>query len=155
MSSESKPFQILIAEDNSADVELVRLALKKHDVDCVLHVVPDGAEAIQWIDALDKNTNGKRLDLLLLDMHLPKHDGEDILKRLRSTERHGQTPVVVMTSSDSSILEEKAARLAAVVYFRKPLTLEEFMHLGSIARDVLSRKAEGTESPTRHERGGP
>src|ERR1700724_3595225 len=122
MSTSTRRFEILLAEDNAADVALVRQALTRHQVDCVLRVMRDGEAAIQWIDRLDADPKVSPLDLLLLDMHLPKHDGEDILKRLRSTERYAQTPVIVMTSLNSSAVEAKAAKNAALVYFRKPST---------------------------------
>src|SRR5579862_6098678 len=101
VSTGTKPFKILLAEDNTSDVALVREALRTHEVDCVLHVIPDGAQVIHWLDTLDSDPDSAPLDLLLLDMHLPKFDGRDILKRLRSTERYAQTPVVVMTALDS------------------------------------------------------
>jgi CheY-like chemotaxis protein len=138
MRTEPKPFEILLAEDNLADVALVREALRTHEVDCVLHVIRDGAQVIHWLDNLDSDPTSDSLDLLLLDMHLPKFDGQDILKRLRSTERYAQTPVVVMTALDSRLVGDQAVGHAALVYFRKPSTLSEFMRLGSIVRQVLA-----------------
>ena len=136
-----KRFQILVAEDSSADVALVREALNEADLDCALHVIGDGAEAIRFLDKLDAEQSASALDLVLLDMHLPKCDGEAILKRLRCTERYGQTPVIVMTASDSSVVEQKAMKFAALSYFRKPSSLDEFMKLGTIVRDLLDPPA--------------
>src|SRR5579872_5295261 len=116
----NQPFEILIAEDNPADVALVREALKMYGIDSVLHVLRDGEQALALLDSLDKDPKVPRVDLLILDMHLPKHDGEDILKRLRSTEHYAQTPVIVMTSHSSTRIEETAAKHAALFYFRKP-----------------------------------
>ena len=81
-------------------------------------------------------------------MHLPKHDGEDILKRLRSTEHYAQTPVIVMTSQSSSRIEAKAAKHAAMSYFRKPSTLDELSELGLVVRNVLDTQHRGgSEAP--------
>jgi CheY-like chemotaxis protein len=140
---------ILVAEDNPADVTLVREALKRHDVDCTLHVSNDGAKAIAFLNALDRDPKLPRLDLVLLDMHLPKLDGEDILKRLRSTEHYGQTPVIVMTASDAPDDREKAEKNAALSYFRKPTSLAEYMKLGALVRSVLDP---GCGSPKRGSR---
>ena len=104
----NQSFEILIAEDNPADVALVREALKIHDINCVLHVLRDGEQALALLDSLDRDPKTPRVDLLILDMHLPKHDGEDVLKRLRSTEHYAQTPVIVMTSQSSSRIEAQA-----------------------------------------------
>lgn len=131
--------EILVAEDNIADVTLVREALKEHDVDCTLHVMKDGAQVIAFLDRLDANPKTARLDLMLLDMHLPRRDGDEILRRLRSTEHHAQTPVIVMTASDAPDDRETAAKHAALYYFRKPTSLTEYMELGAIVRTVLGR----------------
>jgi CheY-like chemotaxis protein len=143
----NQPFEILIAEDNPADVALVREALKMHDVNCVLHVLRDGEQALTLLDSLDKDPKTPRVDLLILDMHLPKHDGEDILKRLRSTEHYAQTPVIAMTSYASSGIEAKAISHAPVSYFRKPSTLEELSELGLVVRDVLHSLDHGGGQP--------
>ena len=142
-----QPFEILIAEDNPADVALVREALKMHQLDSVLHVLRDGEQALALLDSLDRDPRFPRVDLLILDMHLPKHDGEEILNRLRSTEHYAQTPVIVMTSYPSSWIEAKAAKHAAMFYFRKPSTLEELSELGSMVRDVLSHDSGGRQTP--------
>ena len=129
---------ILLAEDNPADVVLVREALKEHHVDCNLHVTNDGAQAVAFIESLDADFTSPCLDLVLLDMHLPKRDGEDILKRLRSTEHYGQTPVIVMTASEALEDREKAQKNAVLSYFKKPTSLAEYMQLGGLVRRVLS-----------------
>lgn len=129
-------FQILLAEDSKADVGLVRMALREQNVDYVLQVATDGAEAIDFITKIDTNPRTPGIDLLLLDMHLPKHNGEDILGVLRSTGRGAQIPVIVLTSSDAAHDREMAQKHAAH-YFRKPSRLAEFMKLGSVVRTIL------------------
>jgi CheY-like chemotaxis protein len=141
MSTETSDFVILVAEDNPADVALVREALKEHRVNCVLHVVNDGAQAIAFIDGIDVDPKKPRLDLILLDLHLPSRDGEEIVKRLRSTERNAQTPVIVMSGSDSPTDRRKAEKYA-LFYFRKPSRLAEFTQLGAIVASVLADAAE-------------
>lgn len=152
--SNHAPPQILLAEDNPADVALVREAFKEHDVSCGLHVVKDGAEAIGFIERLDADRREPPLDLLLLDMHLPKHDGADILKRLRSTERYAQTPVIVMTGSTSTQDEEAADRNAALHYFRKPSSAAQFLELGAIVKDLLAGRRLGSAGRAREQRLG-
>jgi CheY-like chemotaxis protein len=137
MNTKSAGCTILIAEDNAADVTLVREALKKHDVDCTIHVKNDGAQVIAFLDSMDADPQGPSLDLILLDMYLPRRNGADILKRLRSTQHYAQTPVIVMTASDSPVDREKAEQNAALHYFRKPTSLAEFMELGAIVKSVL------------------
>jgi len=133
-----KSCEILLAEDNPADAEMVRVALREHEIACTLHLVEDGGSALELLNRLDRDANAPRLDLVILDMHLPKHDGEEILKGLRSTKRYAQTPVIVMSGVSSRIIEEETAtKYAALVYFTKPASVTEYMRLGSIVRDVL------------------
>lgn len=144
--TQTRAFEILLAEDYAPDVELVRSALEEQHFEYALHVVRDGAKAIAYLENLDDDRREPPLDLVLLDMHLPKHDGEDILKRLRSTERYAQTPVVVMTASDSPLDHERAQKHAALYYFRKPSDLTEFMQLGQIVRKILLDQKPGVST---------
>jgi len=145
---------ILLAEDSAADVGLVRIALRNQNFDHVLHVAADGEEAMAFIERADNDSKAPGPDLLLLDMHLPKYNGEAVLKRLRSTEHYAQIPVVVMTSSDAPQDHESAEKHAAMFYFRKPSRLEEFMQLGAIVRDILTgKKPQAIEAQGPAERG--
>jgi CheY-like chemotaxis protein len=135
---------ILLAEDNPADVRLVREALEDRAVTYRLHVAADGDQAIKFIEQVERNSTASCPKLLLLDLHLPGQDGEAILRRLRASERCGQTPVVILTSSDSPRDREKAAANAALHYFCKPSTLEQFLQLGDIVAAILDSKSPPT-----------
>jgi CheY-like chemotaxis protein len=144
--------KILLVEDNPHDVTLVRMALKEAELDVDLSVVADGEQALSFIESLDRDSSQPVIDLLLLDLNLPKRDGEEILKRLRSTERIAQTPVIVMTGSHDPRDYESAQKNAAVHYFRKPSNVTEYMRLGALVRDLFfSRKKlhGGTTPPFR------
>ena len=144
---ETKHFHIVIAEDNHADIALVREALKTHRIESHLVVISDGAEVIQYFRGLDLDSRSPAPDLVLLDMHLPKYDGEEILNALRSTERIAQTPVLVMTSSPATELKRVAQKHAALHYFTKPTTWTEFAELGNIVASLLQR-SKGCRSDT-------
>jgi len=143
----TQPFEILIAEDNPADIALVREALRTNNIDCVLHVLPDGEKALARIDILDSDPKTPQVDLLILDMHLPKHDGETVLKRLRSTRHYSRTPVIVMTSLASRWIEDNAAKDGAMVYCSKPSSLDELLKLGAVVRNMLNLYGRGAENP--------
>lgn len=140
MIGDSHVLQILLAEDNPADVLLVRQALREASVDCALHVMQDGEQATDFIERLDSDGKERPLDMLLLDLYLPKCDGVEILKKLRSTKHYWQTPVIVVTSSGAPSDYQIAQKHAALHYFRKPSTLSGFMHLGAIVREVVDGK---------------
>src|ERR1051326_4737840 len=90
---------ILLAEDNPADVYLIREALKEHGVECSMQVASDGREVLSLISG--EATGAEELGLIILDLNLPRHDGIEILERLRESTRLAHVPVVVLTSSDS------------------------------------------------------
>ena len=131
---------ILVAEDNPADVLLVREAFREAALACSIVLVTDGEQAIEFIEALDRGATNSRVDIALLDMHLPKRDGMEILRRLRATKFHAQTPVVVMTSSDAPDDYQNAGNPTTLHYFRKPMTLSGFMQLGLIVRDIIASR---------------
>jgi CheY-like chemotaxis protein len=106
-------------------------------VDHVLHVARDGDEAMAFLDAASA-PGAPLLDLVLVDLHLPKYNGDEILLRLRSMACYAQTPVVVMTSSDAPADRACAQAHAALCYFRKPAQLEEFLQLGTVVREILA-----------------
>ncbi len=135
--------EILLAEDNPADVYLIREALKEHGVDSPVHVVWDGKEVLQFIEAAD---SAAHLGLIILDLNLPRHDGIEVLQRLRETEGFSHVPVVVLTSSDSPRDRVVASEFGATCYLRKPFSLEQFLSLGGVFKDLLvssSKSAEG------------
>ena len=129
---------ILLAEDNSADIELVREALADRAIAYELEVVEDGERAMDFIESIDRDSTLHCPKLFLLDLHLPKRDGQEVLRCLRASERCGQTPVVILTSSDSPTDRETATRNAALHYFRKPSTLEQYMQLGDVVKSIIA-----------------
>jgi CheY-like chemotaxis protein len=128
---------ILLAEDNPADVLLVREALEDRAVNCDLHVISDGDQVVKFFERIDSDRALHCPHLVLLDLHLPKRDGGEILKSIRASERCGQTPVVILTASESPRDEANATRHAALHYFRKPASLEQFMQLGDVVNDII------------------
>lgn len=75
-----------------------------------------------------------------IEMKLPEDRFSTPSECMCSSERYAQTPVIVMIGSPSSVVEERATKHGAIVYFRKPSTPDEFLQLGSIVRSALSEK---------------
>jgi CheY-like chemotaxis protein len=128
---------ILLAEDSPSDVYLIRIALEQHGIDVPLQVVADGAEVLRILGrqaALDEC----QLDLIILDLNLPRHDGIEILQRLQDSKLLTRIPVVVLTSSDSPRDRTLAGNLGAVRFLRKPSNLDQFLGLGAVFKELLS-----------------
>jgi CheY-like chemotaxis protein len=128
--------KILLAEDSPADVYLIRTALDEHGVDYPLQVAADGSEVLQIISQ-QEGFGETQLILIILDLNLPRHDGIEILQRLRETQRLAGVPVVVLTSSDSPRDRMVASELGATRFLKKPSNLEQFLNLGAVFKEVL------------------
>jgi two-component system, chemotaxis family, response regulator Rcp1 len=131
--------EILLAEDNSADVYLIREALKEHGVDCLMQVASDGQEVLRLVSEQGPGSQDPSLRLVILDLNLPRHDGIEILQRLRENPKLAHVPVVVLTSSDSPRDRLMAAQLGAAHFLRKPSNLEQFLSLGAVFKEMLNR----------------
>ncbi|MEI9974333.1 MAG: response regulator [Ignavibacteriota bacterium] len=135
--------QVLLAEDNAADVYLIREALREHHVQCDLRVAPDGQEVLEALSGTGPNLDD--LKLIILDLNLPRHDGIEILERLRDIGLRN-IPVVVLTSSDSQRDRDLAIQLGAVRFLRKPSELEQFLSLGAVFKELLEGSRAASES---------
>ena len=133
--------EILIAEDNSADVYLIREALKEHGVTCPIRLASDGKDVLGLISSHHLPGEGSDLGLIILDLNLPCHDGIEILQQLRESPTLAHVPVVVLTSSDSPRDRLMANQLGAARFFRKPSNLEEFLSLGAVFKELLDQTA--------------
>ena len=129
--------EVLVADDNISDVYLIREALRQHGVDCVLRVASDGKDALGIISGEAPGTG--TINLIILDLNLPRHDGIEILQRLRQSAWAEHIPVVVLTSSDSPRDRVMANELGATRYLRKPSNLDEFLGLGAIFKELLGQ----------------
>jgi CheY-like chemotaxis protein len=130
--------EILLVEDNPADVYLIRETLREHGIDCTLRIAADGGEMLRIISSAQARTEAQRLGLIILDLNLPRHDGTEILQRLRESTEFAHIPVVVLTSSDSPRDRLVANQLGAARYLRKPSNLEEFLSLGAVFKSLLA-----------------
>lgn len=138
---------ILIVEDNSADVFLIRESLQSAHVDADLYVVNDGEQAIRIFERVDKDSSALCPDLVLLDLNLPKRPGREVLQAIRGTQRCANTPVLVVTSSNAERDREEMAKLQVNAYFRKPSEYREFMKVGELVKKILSERPEPPPVP--------
>ena len=122
--------EILLVEDNPNDAELTMRALKKHNLANKVHLVKDGAEALDFIYAEGEYSDRElenRPNVILLDLKLPKVDGLEVLKRLKEDERTKMIPVVMLTSSKEEEDMVKSYKLGVNSYIVKPVEFEKFM----------------------------
>ncbi len=134
---------LLIAEDNLADVGLIRMALEKHELSAEVHLVQDGEEAIRFVEKVDADHSAPCPSLAILDLNLPRINGDQVLRRLRSSAKWRHVPVIVISSSLSVRDRANAMKLGATSYFSKPSELEQFLEIGALIRRVSTLPGAG------------
>ena len=121
------PLEVLLVEDDPADVELTREALADSKLLTRLNVVEDGIEAMHFLRRQGKYADSPRPDLILLDLNMPKKDGREVLEELKEEEDLKSIPVVVLTTSEAEEDIVRSYNLGANCYIAKPVGLEQFM----------------------------
>lgn len=125
-SMPGKPFDVLLVEDDPGDVDLTREALKEAKVMVNLTVVEDGEEAITYLRKEGPYANAVRPDLILLDLNLPRKDGREVLRVLKSDMILRTIPVVILTTSQANADILETYGLGGNCYVTKPVGFEEF-----------------------------
>jgi CheY-like chemotaxis protein len=134
--------RIFLAEDNPADVYLIEHALREHGVAFDLEVAEDGKQVLAFLLGEANFSETSRPGLILLDLNLPQHDGTEILRCIRQDRWLSSVPVVIFTSSDSPRDRLLAMQSGATRYFRKPSSLQEFIAIGAILKELLRDQTE-------------
>jgi chemotaxis family two-component system response regulator Rcp1 len=139
-------FQILLAEDNPGDVRLFQEALNSRDLPFEMVLAQDGQKAM----AIVKSAAAGEicLDLIVLDVNLPRHTGDEVLRCVRAEPALCKVPVIMLTSSSSPADRTAATWLGADLYIRKPSDLEELFQIAKVIEDVLRRTRMPEQSAT-------
>ena len=123
------PIEILLVEDNPADVRLTIEALRDAKSGNHLTVAPDGVEALAMLRGTPPYKEAGQFDLILLDLNLPKKNGREVLADLKSDPELKRIPVVILTTSRAEEDVLKAYDLHANCYVTKPVGFEQFMQV--------------------------
>jgi two-component system response regulator len=125
----TKAVEILLVEDNLQDLELTQRALRKANLANDIHVARDGAEALEFLFCEGAHAARKIEDhpkVILLDLKLPKFDGLQVLRRIKSDPRTKALPVVILTSSKEQNDVVESYKLGVNSYIVKPVNFERF-----------------------------
>jgi CheY-like chemotaxis protein len=128
-TSSRQMVELLLVEDDPTDVELTVRAFKKARITNPLHVVRDGAEALDFIFANVDQKNPQSALLVLLDLNLPRMSGLDVLRRIKADTRTQDIPVIVLTVSTRDRDITECRRLGAQDYIVKPVVFENFSEI--------------------------
>ncbi|HKS65972.1 MAG TPA: response regulator [Candidatus Acidoferrales bacterium] len=134
-ASQAQPVDILLVEDNAADVRLTQEVLKESKVRNNLLIASNGEEALACLRKQGKFAGCVRPDLILLDLNLPVKDGREVLAQIKDDPNLKRIPVVILTTSKAEEDILKTYNLHANCYVTKPVDLEQFCHVVKCLED--------------------
>jgi two-component system, response regulator len=120
----NRAVEILLIEDNEGDIELTLAALRRNNLANHIHICRDGEEAMAYLFGPESGVDG--LKLVLLDLKLPKVDGMQVLRAIKTDERTRTLPVVVLTSSREEKDLVNSYHLGVNSYIQKPVDFDQF-----------------------------
>lgn len=124
---------ILLVEDNPADAEHTRIVLEDVKIINGIHIVGDGAEALDFLHHRGEFRGVPRPDLILLDLNLPRMDGRELLAEIKADEALKAIPVVILTWSSTQEDILRTYNLQASAYLTKPVDVDQFLRVaGSV-----------------------
>ncbi len=118
--------QVLLVDDNPADVALAREALAGGRHQSRIYHVQDGEEAIAFLRRVGQHADAIRPDLVILDLNLPKKDGRAVLADIKADKNLRMIPIVVYSTSRTKLDIGRSYELGANCYVHKPGTLDEY-----------------------------
>jgi len=121
-----RPVEILLVDDSPADARLTRTALMEGAVPKKIHVVTDGAQAIDFLRRRNVFHSVPRPDVVLLDLNLPKRDGLEVLRDIKTDPELHSITVIILTTSQLPEDVRAAYELSANCYVVKPVDLDQF-----------------------------
>lgn len=123
----ASPIEILLVEDNPGDVELMLEAFADSKLQNTIHVVGDGEAALDFLYRRGRYAEAVRPDIVLLDIHIPKIDGKDVLARVKGDPKLQGIPVVMLISFDAEAEVLNTYTLHANCFITKPVSFEKFL----------------------------
>ncbi len=132
-----RPMELLLVEDDLEDAGLLIEVLKQGDVPCRVSLVRDGEEAMEFLRRLGRFARAPRPDVVLLDLHLPKKDGREVLAEVRGDKALRRIPVVILTASQGHWEALKGENLFVESYLVKPVDTKQFARVVKSLRKYL------------------
>lgn len=133
--SRTKGVEVLLVEDDPADVELTSEGLKSAKMSIRLNVVDDGIKAMQYLRKEGAYSSVERPDLILLDLNLPKKSGREVLLEIKADPGLKAIPVVVLTTSEAEADIVKCYDTGANCFITKPVGFDAFVKVVNTLED--------------------
>ncbi|SDK79290.1 response regulator [Natronorubrum texcoconense] len=128
-SAPGQEVEILLVEDNPGDARLVTELFSDAHIVNTLHVATDHREALDFVNQRGEFTDVPRPDIVLLDWHLPRATGDEVLRAMKEDSALSQIPVIVLTGSDVGEELIQTSEFEANAYLTKPVDPDDFISL--------------------------
>jgi two-component system, chemotaxis family, response regulator Rcp1 len=144
------PINILLVEDNEGDIRLMREIMREINPTARVHIVTDGAEAMEFLRYQGRYLDTPRPDVILLHLNLPKVHGREVLARVKANPHLQPIPMIVLTSSEEASDVVSSHNLMATCYLRKPANWDDWNQMVIslngfwFTRVKLPKKEQGT-----------
>jgi two-component system, chemotaxis family, response regulator Rcp1 len=123
------PIEVLLVEDSPADVRLMEEAFRDVNKAIRLHFASDGVEAMAFLSREGIHAQAPRPDLILLDLNLPRMNGHEVLKHIKSDARWQHIPTIILSTSDAEADVMMAYQNRANCYLRKSADFDMFQRM--------------------------
>ncbi len=131
----ARPIEILLVEDSEPDVRLTKEAFRDAKIRNRLWAVEDGVEAMDFLYQRGAHADVPRPDLILLDLNLPRKDGREVLREIKTDGSLKRIPVVILTTSKNEEDVLKTYNLHANCYITKPVEFNQFIKVVQSIKD--------------------
>lgn len=128
MMQTNTQIEILLVEDSPSDTVLTREALREAKILNSLHTVPDGVEALSFLQRTGVYAGSPRPDLILLDLNMPRMDGRELLALIKHDDDLRRIPTIVLTTSAAESDVLRSYDLHANCYITKPIQFDDFVN---------------------------
>lgn len=129
IATKGRAVEILLVEDNPGDVLLTKKAFKSAKIANNITVAEDGNKALAVLKREGQYSELPKMDIVFLDLNLPKKSGQAVLEEIKSDEKLRHIPVVILTSSRAEMDVVKSYNLHANSYMVKPVSLDNFIEI--------------------------
>lgn len=127
MNTTNEAYNLLVIEDDPSEQKLIKIIVKNSHPNFNINFIGNGEDALTYINTIaTKNKSNGKINLVLLDLNIPKINGIEVLKAFKKSNKYKSVPVVILTTSNNLQDVERAYEAGASGYIRKPNVIQDY-----------------------------